>query len=36
MINEKLENFDKFAGEYKTILDESLKLSGEKGEYFSE
>lgn len=35
MKKEKLENFDKFAHEYKTILDKSLKVGGEKVEYFA-
>lgn len=35
MKKNQLENFDKFAHDYKTILDDSLKISGEKGEYFS-
>ena len=30
-----LESFDKYAHEYKTILDKSVRFSGEKGEYFS-
>ena len=30
-----MEDFDKFAHDYKTILDDSIKLGGEKGEYFS-
>ncbi len=29
-----MESFDQFAQEYKTILDESLKVGGETGDYF--
>jgi len=35
MKKDELENFDKFAHDYKEILDQSLKLGGEKGEYFT-
>ena len=31
-----MENFDSFAREYKEILDKTLELSGETGDYFSE
>ena len=34
MNNKELEDFDKFAHQYKTVLDSSIKLSGESGEYF--
>jgi 2-polyprenyl-3-methyl-5-hydroxy-6-metoxy-1,4-benzoquinol methylase len=34
MAKEKLENFDKFAGDYKTILDQSLKCGGDGWEYY--
>jgi 2-polyprenyl-3-methyl-5-hydroxy-6-metoxy-1,4-benzoquinol methylase len=34
-LKDKLEDFDKFAQSYETVLDESIKLSGEGGEYFS-
>jgi 2-polyprenyl-3-methyl-5-hydroxy-6-metoxy-1,4-benzoquinol methylase len=36
MKKEQLENFDKFAQDYKEILDKSLELGGETGEYFSQ
>jgi len=35
MSQEQLDDFDKFAHDYKAILDKSLKFGGEKGEYFS-
>jgi len=35
MTQEPLDDFDKFARDYKAILDKSLKFGGEKGEYFS-
>ena len=35
MTKEQLDDFDKFARDYKAILDKSLKFGGEKGEYFS-
>jgi 2-polyprenyl-3-methyl-5-hydroxy-6-metoxy-1,4-benzoquinol methylase len=34
-LKEKLEDFDKFAKVYETVLNDSIKLSGENGEYFS-
>jgi 2-polyprenyl-3-methyl-5-hydroxy-6-metoxy-1,4-benzoquinol methylase len=33
-MSENLDNFDKFAHDYKTILDKSLEMTGETGEYF--
>ncbi len=36
MAKEELDDFDKFARDYKAILDKSLKYGGEKGEYFSQ
>ena len=35
VLKEQLDDFDKFAHDYKAILDKSLELGGEKGEYFS-
>ncbi len=32
----RMDNFDQFAADYKTILDDSLKLSGEDGTYFAQ
>jgi 2-polyprenyl-3-methyl-5-hydroxy-6-metoxy-1,4-benzoquinol methylase len=36
MQKDRLEDFDKFADDYKKILDDSLKLGGEKGDYFTQ
>lgn len=33
-MKDELENFDKFAHDYRAILDDSLKMSGESGDYF--
>jgi 2-polyprenyl-3-methyl-5-hydroxy-6-metoxy-1,4-benzoquinol methylase len=35
MDKEQLDDFDKFAHDYKAILDKSLIFGGEKGEYYS-
>lgn len=36
MEKEELEDFSKFAHEYKSLVDKGLKFGGEKGEYYSE